>query len=197
MSEQGGRPSGGGGRLDPSARTSVELGGSISESPLHDHIPEQNSGSFQKIVAQALHEVMVIRKKARAKRIRRAQEKAEHLKSTTKIAALLLRVPVVGKALKDKYLHSKLVSYIEGRGLSPPDVDLLVNSVTLVNALILTIPPSIITSLGQNSGSWQGLQDNIALCGIAGSDTIWDEQVYQPMFASLLAGPSGPGVWVA
>lgn len=55
--------------------------------------------------------------------------------------------------------------YLKGQKLKPSDVDVCLNTLTLVNALLLTIPFGIVISF--NSGFWNNLRDDMhdANCG--------------------------------
>lgn len=153
---------------------------------------ETNQGltveDYQSVLARAIKQIVEgqLAKEASIKR-RRASLKPkldEQIKKSC-LARLVIRIPVFGEPLAHKYLSSKLVAYLEGEGVTSDDVDTLVNSVTLVNALLLTIPPGIIISLNQEL--WDGLQQNIASCEIDGSQLFWYEYVYIPIYYCMFA----------
>ena len=144
--------------------------------------------AYQRLLAAALEDAVAAHLKKERKRKRRAREKREDENSRTKLVAFIETIPCVGKIIAEKYSKSKLVGFVEGRGVSCEDVDTLVNSITLVNALILTIPPSIITSMGYNSGTWDSLEDAIAdKCNVEGSELLWYNSVYTPMWKCLVS----------
>ena len=145
-----------------------------------DRIPAPPSSALaademQSLLSHVLVDLVEARRRTELRRtVRRKDQEASDVKHT-RMAKALGKIPCIGATLKAKYLNSKLVSYLEGVGVRSEDVDGLVNSVTLVNALILTIPPGIVTSLGMNSGTWDTLETVISLCNIEGSELFWYE----------------------
>ena len=65
-------------------------------------------------------------------------------------------IPFIGEYLKKRYENSSLMHFVEGIDLSSDDVDTIVNMFTLVQALLLTISPSLMLSL-------QGTKETIQL----------------------------------
>jgi hypothetical protein len=64
--------------------------------------------------------------------------------------------------LRYRFLHSGLWKLTTGEGLSYEDADTTVNTLTLVAALLLTIPFSLVGTLTVEF--WQGLQEELAAC---------------------------------
>lgn len=95
----------------------------------------------------------------------------------------------------NRYKKSTVMNFVEGFGVLNDDVDTTVNNLTLVQALLLTIPPGIITSLNGVTGVWESLKANIAACNIANTDSVWIDYVYNPiwrtLFGAITAGVSG------
>ena len=166
---------------------------SLAESPSRlkpggdSRLPE-DPAAYQRLLAAALEDAVAAHLKKERKRKQAREQKREDERSRTKLVAFIEKIPCVGKIIAEKYSKSKLVGFVEGRGVSCEDVDTLVNSITLVNALILTIPPSIITSMGYNSGTWDALEDAIAdKCNVEGSELLWYNSVYCPMWKCLVS----------
>jgi len=61
-----------------------------------------------------------------------------------------------------RYEHSSFVKFIKGKGMSAEDVDTAIGTFTLLNALLLTIPFSMVGSLG--FGYWDALEAIFAKC---------------------------------
>lgn len=141
---------------------------------------ELSQHDMHAIIARAVSAIIVgaLKKKRKAKPQLTIEQKAHG----SYLGRFLLCLPCCGKLMARKYLDSKLVAYMEGRGVSSNDVDGLVNSVTLVNALLLTIPPGIVTSMGINSSSWDNLQNFAANCNLDGTQLMWYELCYVPFF---------------
>jgi len=88
--------------------------------------------AFQRLLAAALEDAVAAHLKKERKRKRARELKREDENSRTKLVAFIETIPCVGKIIAEKYSKSKLVGFVEGRGVSCEDVDTLVNSITLV-----------------------------------------------------------------
>jgi hypothetical protein len=94
----------------------------------------------------------------------------------------------LGRYLEWKYRRSMVRHFIEGIDLEANDVDTMYNGMMLVQALLLTIPPGIMTSLNTSTGVWTTLQNNIVACGVENSGSVWIHVVYFPEWNMLIAG---------
>jgi uncharacterized membrane protein len=61
-------------------------------------------------------------------------------------------------------------------------------SMMLVQALMLTIPPGIMTSMNAAGGFWDELQKLIAGCNIDDSGSVWIHNIWFPMWNMVLGG---------
>ena len=141
---------------------------------------ELSQHDMHAIIARAVKEIIVSAKKK--KRRRKAEIPLEQKAHASYLGRFLICLPFCGRAMARKYLDSKLVAFLEGHGVHSDDTDTLVNSITLVNALLLTIPPGIITSLGINSSSWDNIETFAANCNLPGTQLFVRELCYVPVF---------------
>ncbi len=99
----------------------------------------------------------------------------------------------VGEYIAKRYRRGALLKFFEGYDLGPEEIDTLINMVTLVNALILTIPPGIITDYSFDT--WDGMRTLIASCGYNDSEDVFMANVYNPLntcfWGSLYCGALG------
>jgi hypothetical protein len=103
----------------------------------------------------------------------------------------------LGKYMEKRYRRGGIMRFIEGHNITSEHIDNVVNMVTLVNALILTIPPGIITEY--NNETWDGMRDVIDSCPYDGADDVFLEQVYNPMVTSFLGSmyAGAVGIFIA
>ncbi len=80
---------------------------------------------------------------------------------------------------------TSLCTWKEPAGLTSDDADNIVNNLTLVEALLLTIIPSLATSL--DSSYWNWLTSAISECVIDNTAAVWRTEVYEPFFKCVVA----------
>jgi hypothetical protein len=108
-----------------------------------------------KIIAEALEKIArkMNRSKARAAQSHTAVAEPDIPVTSTKRCSNYLR---------NRFLRSGLWKLITGEGLSYEDADTAVNTFTLVAALLLTIPFSLVGNLSVEF--WQAYEDELAAC---------------------------------
>jgi hypothetical protein len=84
-----------------------------------------------------------------------------------------------------RYEDSSLRHFVEGECLCSDDIDTIVNMLTLVQALLLTITPSFMLALQDDF--WENLQQSIDQCNIPNSSNIWYNQVFVPLWGFIVA----------
>ena len=61
----------------------------------------------------------------------------------------------------------------------------MIGMFTLVQALLLTISPSLMLNL--SGGTWDSLQQNIAQCNVPNTDSLWYNQIFIPLWNFIIA----------
>jgi hypothetical protein len=107
--------------------------------------------------------------------------------SESAITKCLRSSPFLADYLVERWKSSGLCDYWECKDLRKEDVDAVVTNFTVVQALLLTIPPTFVTAVSISSGTWEALKAAIDNCNI---DSEIDDfslhvvtyNVYYPLF---------------
>jgi hypothetical protein len=107
-----------------------------------------------KIVAEALEKI--------ARKLHQSPKPRSHGQALTEPGIAVRSPSRCSKYLRHRFVHSGLWKLSTGEGLSYEDADTTVNTLTLVAALLLTIPFSLIGNLTVEF--WQGVEDELIAC---------------------------------
>jgi hypothetical protein len=101
-------------------------------------------------------------------------------------APACMKATAAGRYLHGRYVNSTLRKYFEGVDIEPEDADNAVNTLTLVAALVLTIPFGLLGTFGHET--WEWISDSLDACTAAGHDVRYSStHMFQSVFDCLNA----------